>query len=606
MTTNDLRNALLQAIADNDINAFNGAIEAFVDEKTTSLSAESAQGLLKRTLASLSQWTIPLDSQETVCLTPLQYAIHFKNKEIIQILLGAIPDPVTQINKRIPTILPGHQTAYRAGQTAVHMAVLSADPEILTMVLGATQKLSPITSMAVQANNFAGNDATSASNTVNVSPKDIEGKTPLDFANRLQNNKEAILQKLIEKGAQPGEVPTASSSTASPSKTAAKKTKSLHEIVTAIGPKDNFNELDAFLATSGDDVMLTTLDDNNDNVLHLAARKGNLKLVEYILGKFWPTNKTKLIEAQNKNGETCIHIAASQNDAGLMPVLLGGLTSGYSYSSRVDIQDNNGNYPIHLAARFSNIKVLSQIYDHAAALTGSNPSIGYKNTLGENILHLAARRDNKVFKKVKTFLEKNIIEYIITASNLLHLHTEKDKAGNLPIHTAVRNGNLTVIDAILEKFPEQIDAKVHGNTLIHFAAFATENAEALIHFLNIKNTIDINAVNDAGNTALHVACQQNNLDAVVALLELNADINITNNGQYAEALATDETIRGLILQKRNETVATPVTAVTSIQPPQFYGFDCTNLNTAINNLNYYINKSGNAGYNQIADITNKF
>ena len=82
-------------------------------------------------------------------------------------------------------------------------------------------------------------------------------------------------------------------------------------------------------------------------------------------------------------------------------------------------------------------------------------------------------------------------------------------------------------------FPAEIgEAKVNldsrscdGDTPLHVFIWGNETENAL--FL-IENGIDINAVGDMGETALHVALHQNNEIVIKALLNANAKTDIVS------------------------------------------------------------------------------
>ncbi|RYY70597.1 ankyrin repeat domain-containing protein [archaeon] len=66
-----------------------------------------------------------------------------------------------------------------------------------------------------------------------------------------------------------------------------------------------------------------------------------------------------------------------------------------------------------------------------------------------------------------------------------------------------------------------------GNTLLMVATFW--NRRILVRFLLQEGSIDVNAVNTAGRTALMVACETDLRPIVEMLVEAGADVNHCDN-----------------------------------------------------------------------------
>jgi len=84
---------------------------------------------------------------------------------------------------------------------------------------------------------------------------------------------------------------------------------------------------------------------------------------------------------------------------------------------------------------------------------------------------------------------------------------------------------------------EMVNKEAKGYHAIHFAAGSKDNAVELLTLL-LDAGADINALNDNGQTALHIAVFWNNVDAVKLLLDRGADKTIKNkSGRTAADLA---------------------------------------------------------------------
>jgi hypothetical protein len=96
----------------------------------------------------------------------------------------------------------------------------------------------------------------------------------------------------------------------------------------------------------------------------------------------------------------------------------------------------------------------------------------------------------------------------------------------------------------------------NGNTALHLAVYNNneETAKSLIEF-----GADVNAQNQNGNTALHLAVYNNNKETAKSLIEFGADVNAQNqNGDTALHLAVynnnEETAKALISDKANTSI----------------------------------------------------
>jgi len=84
---------------------------------------------------------------------------------------------------------------------------------------------------------------------------------------------------------------------------------------------------------------------------------------------------------------------------------------------------------------------------------------------------------------------------------------------------------------------EMVNKEAKGYHAIHFAAASKKNATELLTIL-LDAGADINALNDNGQTPLHIAVFWNNVDAVKLLLDRGADQTIKNkSGRTAAELA---------------------------------------------------------------------
>jgi len=97
-----------------------------------------------------------------------------------------------------------------------------------------------------------------------------------------------------------------------------------------------------------------------------------------------------------------------------------------------------------------------------------------------------------------------------------------------PIHEAAQNGDIKKVALLLKQQPSLVSSKdeKYGQTALHVAAL---NNQMDVAKLLIENKADVNAKANNGSTPLHLAAGKGNTDVVVLLLASNADVNAVDN-----------------------------------------------------------------------------
>ena len=207
-----------------------------------------------------------------------------------------------------------------------------------------------------------------------------------------------------------------------------------------------------------------------------------------------------------KNGNTIIHVAAFRGDCELLKDLL-------KRGMNVNIRNAEGDTPFHLAAKSvsnNRMKILKILLDH-----GFN--INIKNNLGRNALHfLITNYDQSIFK---LFIENGIDINAVDNNGVTPLSLAFADDGSYLIYDFIENGaDLNVKD---EK----------GNYIIHKVlrsdSFNGTSKFNLIKIL-LKKKVEINVVDEYGNSPLHIAASQEFFEIVKLLVDNYADTDILN------------------------------------------------------------------------------
>lgn len=256
-----------------------------------------------------------------------------------------------------------------------------------------------------------------------------------------------------------------------------------------------------------------------ENILH-AVRVGNYDAVSYIL-KLKPN-----ADVVNENKETLVHMAAarglvaSRERPGILEKLL-------EYKPNLKLYNNLGYYSLHEAVvnrQINSIKVLLQ----------NGMSIEDETKHGERALHLAAQKNLKV-----------MFEFILVECKADINSTTR--RGETALHIAANNNNATLVNLLLKNNAKTDILNTTGNLALHVAV---DNGFVEVVDVFLKhNPKLIDARNEWGSNALHVAAKKNNFAMVKLLLDHGASpIVKTDLRQSAVELTSDPKIREMLVQ----------------------------------------------------------
>ena len=228
-----------------------------------------------------------------------------------------------------------------------------------------------------------------------------------------------------------------------------------------------------------------------------------------------------LREASDKEGFRPLHLAASLNLTGFLNVLVAD-------GADIEARNNWGGTPLHAA-------VHSNSLDSVRELLSLSAKLNVVDRLGMTPLHLAAKLGS------------------IEAMDILFEAGAKPSYaanGDYPVHTAVRQGHVDVVEAFLRHGTDIEEKTLMGETMLHLATISKQlklveillknsaNANPFSRFIPSKvsikdGTIITKEFTDKSQppcaTPLHFACFAGWYEMAATLLDYKALVNVSSN-----------------------------------------------------------------------------
>ncbi|KAL2080256.1 hypothetical protein ACEWY4_024049 [Coilia grayii] len=321
----------------------------------------------------------------------------------------------------------------------------------------------------------------------------------------------------------------------------------------ATRPTVSQGAIHTLLKLSSKDARL--LPDKNGCIpLLLAVESGNVGVVKELLGAL---SEAQLRARRSRDGNSALHICCRRKDAEMAKILV---ESG----ANVDAQNDEGQTPLHIAAGEGDEASLKILYQSKA-----NPNIADK--MDRSPLHVAAEHGHtNIVEMLTEKFKSNVLARTKDGSTLLYVasqcgHPETalaflkkgvplhmpNKSGAVCLHAAAKLGHTSVVKALLLK-GAQVDATTKdGLTALHIAvqhckplvvqmllgfgakvqlnggkaqetplhiAARVKEGEKVAEML-LKSGADVNAEQENGETAMHVAARHGSLQMLRALIE---------------------------------------------------------------------------------------
>nr|XP_042127097.1 inversin isoform X5 [Peromyscus maniculatus bairdii] len=287
---------------------------------------------------------------------------------------------------------------------------------------------------------------------------------------------------------------------------------------------DRLDCADALLKAGAD---INKTDHSRRTALHLAAQKGNYRFMKLLL--------TRRADWMQKDLEemTPLHLTTRHKSPKCLALLLKFMAPG-----EVDTQDKNKQTALHWSAYYNNP-------EHAKLLIKHDSNIGIPDIEGKIPLHWAANhKDPSAVHTVRCILDAAPTESLLNW---------QDYEGRTPLHFAVADGNLTVVDVLTSY--ESCNITSYDNlfrTPLHWAALLGH--AQIVHLLLERNKSGTIPSDSQGATPLHYAAQSNFAETVQVFLKHpsvkdDSDLEGRTSFMWAAGKGSDDVLRTMLSLK---------------------------------------------------------
>ncbi|CAB0037247.1 unnamed protein product [Trichogramma brassicae] len=329
---------------------------------------------------------------------------------------------------------------------------------------------------------------------VQINVPDKKGDSPLHLA--LESGNKEATEILLTKGADPNLVN-------------AKGSTPLHIMCQK---SEGYKLVEIFFKIVNDigkPVQVNVRDSFGNTPLHLTIRHTSMKKSEILLVNGANPNLA------DKDGCTALHLICNTRRHDAMRRFF-EIIDKNPQTVQIDAQNKNGDTPLHMAVRTGNNKKFEMLLNR-----GADPNVTNQDRW--TALHFLSRRISDDF--MLHFFE--ITDKIRRTVQI----DAQNKDGDTPLLMALQSRGTKKFEMLLERGADPNVINRDGWTALHFLSRRISD-DFMLHFFeitdNIRKTVQIDAQNKDGDTPLHMAVRSGSNKKFEMLLERGADPNVTN------------------------------------------------------------------------------
>ena len=237
---------------------------------------------------------------------------------------------------------------------------------------------------------------------------------------------------------------------------------------------------------------LNALQLNGSNALMLAIARKKMDIVKLLIEHGVEMN------LKNRLGTTPLSLALESGDDKLLSLML---------DKGLNVKGEEGGKKLLDAMKGKQDMICQLLIEHQAGIFSSLP------LLWEAAYH--SKDDAKILAK--------LLEY-----PYIYLDYQDELLMNSPLHLCIHHRLFEGIKLLLEKKANPNLKNSEGWYPIHYAVIYGENQSPEIIDLLCKNSVNLNAQDAEGNTALHLAITKKNIPLIKKLIQKGASLSIEN------------------------------------------------------------------------------
>ncbi len=262
-------------------------------------------------------------------------------------------------------------------------------------------------------------------------------------------------------------------------------------------PYDKDFKLMTYFQSKGLDI--NSVDKAGNGIFNYAAKTGHIALMNSLLKKGIKGTDEAFIFAAN----------GTRGSANGIEV--------YKYLERIGLNPNVSNEegitPLHvLASRSKDLEIIKFLLEKGL-------DVSTKDLKGNNAVMNAASRNDLIV--VKTLVEK------------LKTINTTNKHGQSALSLALKGNSPDVVRYLIEKGYDTTIIDADGNNLVYYLveSYSKRNKEQFTQKMEVlkKNKVDLTAVQKNGNTWYHLAVEKNSIELLEIATTMDQDINAKNN-----------------------------------------------------------------------------
>ncbi|CAL1545873.1 unnamed protein product, partial [Lymnaea stagnalis] len=271
--------------------------------------------------------------------------------------------------------------------------------------------------------------------------------------------------------------------------------------------------------------ILEDADDDGLTPLHYAVQYNRLQAVQELLQWGADPNICDI------HLTTPLHICAVEGLSDLVPLLI-------KFRADPDKQDLEGKTPLHRAVEHQKTEVVTALLNEGADIDKQDFSRQSPLNLAcakgyQEVVRLLIKFDADLTKKNfygQSFVHVSALEGQLDVLELLlehcdeTMHCKLDIFDQTALHLAARQKDARFINALLTRGYSPDDRDIMGQIPLHIAASFSSN-ETVRRLAQVTHNVD--TLNKENKTALFLACEAGNRDALSGLIDHGANVRAT-------------------------------------------------------------------------------